>query len=204
MPSPASDPTPDPISGLAAVILTGGSGRRLGGVDKATIELSGSSLLEHALEAIAAAEEAVVVGPEVPCSRPVVWTREDPVGGGPAAGLLAGLDVLRGSPPLVCVLAVDMPRVTDVTVSRLVEALASDAGAASDGAVLVDSTGHEQPLAAVYRLDALQRNRPTHRDDEHGMSIRRLVRGLRLVPVPEVSGEARDVDTWEDLRDLTD
>ena len=32
--------------------------------------------------------------------------------------------------------------------------------------------------------------------------MRRLVGGLRLVEVPVTGEEARDVDTWEDLRDL--
>ena len=69
---------------LAAVILTGGTGVRLGGVDKASIEIAGQTLLEHALTATAVADEVVVVGPQVPTSRPVTWTREDPPGGGPA------------------------------------------------------------------------------------------------------------------------
>jgi CTP:molybdopterin cytidylyltransferase MocA len=33
--------------------------------------------------------------------------------------------------------------------------------------------------------------------------MRRLVAGLRLAEVAPVGDEARDVDTWDDLRDLT-
>ena len=33
--------------------------------------------------------------------------------------------------------------------------------------------------------------------------MHRLVGGLWLVEVPAVGDEARDVDTWEDLRDLS-
>ena len=44
---------------------------------------------------------------------------------------------------------------------------------------------------------------PRHREHEHGLPVRRLVGELRLVEVPVVGDEARDVDTWEDLRDLT-
>jgi molybdopterin-guanine dinucleotide biosynthesis protein A len=185
---------------LAAVILTGGTGVRLGGVDKASLEVAGQTLLEHALAATAAADEVVVVGPQVPTTRPVSWTREEPPGGGPAAGLLAGLDALAVRPALVCVLAVDMPRFSSHTLARLVGVLASSEGA--DAACLVDESDRKQWLAGVYRYDALASARPAHREDEHGLSTRRLLTPLRIIGVPAVEGEARDVDTWADLRDL--
>jgi molybdopterin-guanine dinucleotide biosynthesis protein A len=185
---------------LAAVVLTGGTGARLGGVDKASIEIDGVSLLERALAATMSAAETVVVGDRVPTSRPVTWAREDPPGGGPAAGLLAGLDRLTSEPDLVCVLAVDMPRVNAGTLARLTWAVESSDG---DGAVLLDPAGSRQTLAAVYSRTALAAARPTDRTLEHGLSVRRLVGGLDLVEVPTVGDEARDVDTWADLRDLS-
>lgn len=189
-----------------AVVLAGGTGARLGGADKASIELHGVTLLERALAATSTAVEVVVVGEQVPTSRPVTWTREDPVGGGPAAGLLAGVDRFLRRPDLVAVLAVDMPRVSPGTFARLEEALAPEGAgteeAGLDGAVLVDEAGRPQPLCAVYRRDALDRARPENREEEHGLSMRRLVQGLALAEVPAVAGEARDVDTWSDLREL--
>jgi hypothetical protein len=68
--------------------------------------------------------------------------------------------------------------------------------------VLVDADGRRQTLAGVYRLSALTTARPASPEDEHGLPVRRLVGGLRLAEVPAVGDEARDVDTWEDLRDL--
>lgn len=186
---------------LGAVILSGGSGVRLGGVDKSSIEVDGVTLLEHALAATAPASEVVVVGPELPTSRPVTWTREDPVGGGPAAGLLAGLDALSERPALVCVLAVDMPRFAAVTLDRLVDVL-TDAGPAADAACLVDEEHRKQWLAGVYRYEALTGARPGSRSAEHGLSIRRLMLPLRIIGVPAVGSEARDLDTWKDLLDL--
>lgn len=190
-----------PPQRLAAVILSGGSGVRLGGVDKASIEIDGLTLLEHALTSTAAAQEVVVVGPELPTTRPVTWTREEPHGGGPAAGLLAGLDALAERPGLVCVLAVDMPRFSARTLSRLVDVLAAE-GEDTDAVCLVDDENRKQWLAAVYRYDALVAARPDDRSAEHGLSIRRLMLPLRIVAVPAVADEARDVDTWADLRDL--
>lgn len=185
---------------LGAVVLAGGTAVRMGGVDKASIEIDGVTLLERALAATMAATEVVVVGDEVPTTRPVTWTREDPPGGGPAAGLLAGVDRFLRPPDLVCVLAVDMPRVNAGTVARLTWAVEGDATV--DGAVLLDAEGRRQVLTAVYRLAALQAARPEDREREHGLPVRRLVGLLRLAEVPAVGDEARDVDTWEDLRDL--
>jgi molybdopterin-guanine dinucleotide biosynthesis protein A len=188
-------------SRLAAVILTGGTGVRLGGVDKASIEVDGLTLLEHALAATGAADEVVVVGPELPTTRPVTWTREEPPGGGPAAGLLAGIDALSAHPDLVCALAVDMPRFSARTLDRLVDVLTAE-GDGVDAACLLDDEHQKQWLAAVYRYDSLVAARPGSHPAEHGLSIRRLMLPLRIVAVSAVADEARDVDTWEDLRDL--
>jgi molybdopterin-guanine dinucleotide biosynthesis protein A len=185
---------------LGAVVLAGGTAARMGGIDKASIEIGGVTLLERALAATMTALEVVVVGEQVPTSRPVTWTREDPAGGGPAAGLLAGLDRFLVVPDLVVALAVDMPRLHAGTVSRLTWAVEADTSV--DGAVLLDDGGRRQPLAAVYRQAALAAARPAEPEHEHGLPMHRLVGGLRLVEVPAVGDEARDVDTWEDLRDL--
>lgn len=170
----------------------------MGGVDKAAIEVGGITLLERALAALSSADEVVVVGEQVPTTRAVTWVREDPPGGGPAAGLLAGIDALARKPELVAVMACDMPRVTGSTVGRL---LAAVEGADVDAAVLVDAGGRRQTLMGVYRYSPLTGGRPA-REDEHGMPVRRLVEHLRFVEVAALGDEARDVDTWEDLRDL--
>ena len=145
-------------------MLTGGTAARMDGADKASIELAGVTLLERALAATFNAVEVVVVGEQVPTSRPVTWTREDPRSGGPAAGLLAGLDRFLRPPDLVEVLAVDMPRVTPGTFARLEDAVGPD----DDGALLVDAEGRRQMLCAVYRRAALERARPENREKEHG------------------------------------
>lgn len=183
---------------LGAVVLTGGTGTRLGGVDKATLEVDGVTTLERSLAATMAAREVVVVGERLATSRAVTWAREQPPGGGPGAGVLAGLRAFETSPEVVCVLAVDMPRVNAGTVARLTWAVEADAGV--DGALLVDARGRRQFLAAVYRPAALVDAAPADRADEHGLSMRRLVGGLRLVEVPAVGDETHDLDTWEDVR----
>ncbi len=196
-----------------AVVVCGGTAARMDGADKASIELDGVTLLERALAATVGAAEVVVVGDRLPTSRPVTWTREHPAGGGPAAGLLAGLDRFIRPPDLVAVLAVDMPLVTPATFARLEAALTAATGGqatrpgreddpAYDGALLVDAGGRQQPLCAVYRRTALERARPAASQDEHGLPMRRLTAGMRLAEVPAVQDEALDVDTWADLRAL--
>ena len=185
---------------LGAIVLTGGTAVRMDGADKGSIELDGLTLLERALAATTTAVEVVVVGEPVPTTRPVTFVREDPRGGGPAAGLLAGIDAFHRPCDAVQVLAVDMPRVTPGTFARLAEALADLASVSSyDGAVLVDAGGRRQPLCGVYRWSALQHARPERREDEHGLAVRRLVADLSLLEVPAVGSEAVDVDTWSDL-----
>jgi len=184
----------------AAVVLTGGTAARMAGADKAGLVLDDATLLEGALAATREAAEVVVVGEPTPTSRQVTWTREDPPGGGPAAGLLAGIDALRAPWEVVAVLAVDMPRVTSATFDRLVAAL--QGGDDADGALLVDGGARRQLLCGAYRLPSLRRIRPPNRAEEGGLSVRRLLAPLRLTEVPAVADEARDVDTWDDLQAL--
>jgi len=180
---------------LGGIVLTGGGAARFGGADKASIEVAGATLLERALGALAEIPDVVVVGDEVATSRPVTFLREDPPGGGPAAGLLAGLAGFPSPPRLVVVLAVDMPLVTPATVRRLM--LSDD----EDGALLVDGDGRRQYLCAVYRTASLLAAAPPP-EEHHGLPVRRLVKKLRLAEVTAIAGEAQDVDTWEDLHAL--
>ncbi len=180
---------------MAAVVLAGGTAARMGGVDKASIEMHGRSLLDYALDAVIDASEVVVVGEWVHTNRPVTFTREDPARGGPAAGLLAGIDALAGDPVQVAVLAVDMPRIGMSTFSRL-----RAAAEGRDGAVLVDADGR-RALAYVLDTARLLAVRPAY-GEEFGLPMHRLTATLDLAEVPAIGEEAHDVDSWGDLRDL--
>ncbi len=182
-----------------AVILSGGTGSRMGGVDKAALTYAGASMLERALRAVAAADPVVVVGPAHPLAHPaggeLRFVREEPPLGGPAAALLAGRDSLGRVDGLMVVLAVDMPLVGPATVDRLVAAATG-----VDGAFLTDAEGRRQ-LAGVLRLAALDGVRPA-RGTEPGLPLHRLLHDLELAAVPPVPDEGRDVDTWDDYAGL--
>ena len=189
--------SPLPPIALGAVILAGGTAVRMGGVDKASIEFRGRTLLELALDAVIDATEVVVVGEWVRTNRPVTYTREDPAQGGPAAGLLAGLDAFARRPRQLAVLAVDMPLVTMSTMARL-----RTAAEGRDGAVLTGADGRRQ-LVYLLDVDRLQEVRPEY-GEEYGLPIKLLTAELDLAEVAASGDEARDVDGWTDLRDLAE
>lgn len=170
------------------MVLAGGRGSRLGGVDKASVVVRGRTLLDHVLDAVALAERTVVVGPRKDDVPDVTWAREDPPGGGPVAGLAAGL--AHVTTDLVVVLAVDQPGITRSTVDRLLAAVGDT------GAVLVDDEGRSQWLIGAWRTEAVRRALPP---DPRDASMRSVLGPLDAAAVLARPGEARDVDTPRDL-----
>ncbi len=176
-----------------AVVLAGGSARRLGGLDKPGLVVGAASLLEHVLAAVADADRTIVVGPARGTSRPVLWTREQPAGGGPVAALAAGLAHVTAD--RVALLASDLPFLDAATVQTLV-----DAG--GQGAMLVDDAGRDQVLTGAWSSAALRAALPEVVD---GARLREVfdqldVRRIRPDPTPGRPAPWTDCDTDEDLR----
>lgn len=178
-----------------AIVLAGGSARRLGGIDKPQLRVGGRTLLDRAVGAVAGAGLVVVVGPPQPVSTAVRFCREEPPGGGPVAAVAAGL--ARTAADVVVVLAADLPWIAPA-VPALLAAL-PPAGAA----VLVDADGRRNHLAAAWRrreLDAALAAVET----PHGASMRALIANVDVVDVPDRDGWGRDCDTWDDLAEARD
>lgn len=178
-----------------AVILAGGRGARLGGVSKADLRIGGERLLDLALRAASGAATTVVVG-DVAVPPGVLLTRERPPLGGPAAGLLAGLDAVADPAPWTLVLACDLPDAVAIT-ARLRAAL-PPAPPDADGLVLTDATSTPQHLAALYRTASLRRAFAAA-GDPTGRSMRSVLDGLTLLPVAPGAARPDDVDTPEQL-----
>ncbi|MEU8580473.1 NTP transferase domain-containing protein [Streptomyces abikoensis] len=184
-----------------AVVLAGGAARRLGGADKPAVRVGGRALLDRVLGACGDAGRTVVVGPRRPTVRPVTWALEDPPGGGPLAGLHAGLREVRAE--RVLLLSADLPFLAAGAVRGLVTALdeGADGVAGAEGAVLVDGDGREQPLVAAYRAEALRRELGLL-VAEHGtlvgLPLRMLTGELSLARLPHATASF-DCDTWEDI-----
>jgi molybdopterin-guanine dinucleotide biosynthesis protein A len=202
---------------LDAIVLAGGKSSRLSGTPKSALLWRGSTLLQNTLNAVldAGARRVVVVGPgsagSVGTATNVLFAREDPPFGGPAAAVAAGLDALDvpgtepdvepgAEPDAVLVLACDMPGVSGA-LAALVEALPVLVGAAGrHGAIMLDPSGVRQPLAAVYGrsalADAIGGLRASNTLD--GASMRSLISSLDLLELADADGSTHDVDTWSD------
>lgn len=189
---------------MDVLILAGGGGRRLGGVSKADVMLHGRRLLDHLLDGLALlkAEAApidrvVVVGPTSVTVPPgVLRTLEEPPGGGPAAGLGAGLAALAepADDGLVAVLTCDAPHA--VKALRLLHARFSP-----DGVVARAADGRPQHLLGIYSQAAL-RQRIAEEAGGRNLSVASLVAPLHLSVVDLPAPYDRDVDTWADLAAL--
>jgi molybdopterin-guanine dinucleotide biosynthesis protein A len=176
-----------------AVVLAGGSGRRLGGVDKPGLVVGGRTLLEGVLAAVADACRVVVVGPPRELGDRFVQVREEPPGGGPAAALAAGL--LHVEAPWTAVLAADLPDLDAPTVLAL-----RRAAAGRDGALLVDDEGRDQVLTGVWSTPLLQA--ATAGRELAGARLRVLLDGLAPARVTAASLGLHgwgDCDTPADL-----
>ncbi len=180
-----------------AIVLAGGSARRLGGLDKAAIEVGGITLLNRALEAVRAARRIVVVGPQRSTSIEVEWAQEDPPGGGPAAAVAAGMSTLGSGQQAVpaavrvAVLAADIPFAANA-ISRLLVA-----NPKAPAALAVDSSGHDQYLIAIWRAAALRQR--INQVQVLGASMRMLFDGMTVTRVLVDNIECFDCDTAQDV-----
>jgi molybdopterin-guanine dinucleotide biosynthesis protein A len=198
---------------LDAIVLAGGRSSRLSGVPKSLLLWRGSTLLQNTVDAVleAGASRVVVVGPggrdsdapgpDAPGSDARIrFAREDPPFGGPAAAVAAGMRALESQSDaagdLVLVLACDMPQIA----SAVPELVASGSLPGRDGALLLDSSGTRQPLAAIYGrralADAIDGLRASGAVE--GASMRSLISSLELVELADDRGATRDIDTWND------
>ncbi len=137
------------MADLTAIVLAGGRGSRLGGVDKANLHIGGSTALQRVRAALGglAAETIVVVnegGPTDLAGAIVVRDPEPHAGVLPA--LLAALEA--ASQPTCLLLACDMPFLNPRLLDWLVE-LGSEVDV-----VIPHIDGQLQPMHAVYARDA--------------------------------------------------
>jgi molybdopterin-guanine dinucleotide biosynthesis protein A len=139
---------------ITGIVLAGGQGRRMGGVDKGLVELDGRALCRHVLDRLAPQVGALVVNANqnldayAAFGAPVV---ADAVGGfaGPLAGLHAGLT--RAATRFVVTVPCDSPFLPADLVPRLAAALV-----ARDAQVAAAKThGQPHPVFALVRRDVL-------------------------------------------------
>ncbi|MGH8861258.1 MAG: molybdenum cofactor guanylyltransferase [Jatrophihabitantaceae bacterium] len=172
-----------------AIVLAGGRARRLGGADKPAVEIDGMILLDRAIRAAETAQRIVVVGPRRTTRTAVVWTREDPPGGGPVAAIAAGLPHVEQAWCLV--LAADLPAIAPAVPQLLTAANGADVA-------LLTRDGARHHLAAVWRTDAL-REAIEALPTADGAAVRDLLAGRDVAEVPDAGDWGLDCNTWGDI-----
>ena len=122
---------------VSGIVLAGGLGRRMGGVDKGLQPLHGRPMIEHVLERLRPQVAEVVINANQNLDRYGTFGHRvvsDAIGGfaGPLAGLHAGLQAI--TQPLAVTVPCDSPFLPHDLVSRLKEKLgANDLAVAKTG-----------------------------------------------------------------------
>ena len=175
------------------IVLTGGTSTRFGS-DKSAALIAGQSLIARILKSIPDEIDVIVVGPDpAVAGRKYECVQEQPVGGGPVAGFAAGLAICTSE--IVALIATDMP----FAVTRVINLMNSIKP--HDDAVMYVDDGFKQPLAALYRVEAVEMALNSL-GNSAGKSMRELISHLKICEVgmnKEVADSLRDIDTPADL-----
>jgi len=139
---------------VSGIVLAGGQGRRMGGVDKGLVTLTGKPMVAHVLARFAPQVDAVAINANQNLERyasfgfPVI---PDAVGGfaGPLAGLHAGLT--HGTHALVATVPCDSPFLPEDLVARLAAALDRQAAQLA----VAKTFDQPHPVFCLVRRDVL-------------------------------------------------
>jgi molybdopterin-guanine dinucleotide biosynthesis protein A len=135
--------------GVSAAILAGGRARRLGGADKAQLDVGGRRMVDRQVAALAPlVDEVLLVGARAAAAGTRAIADAQP-GRGPLAGLVAALAAARPGTDALLVVGCDLPFLDE----RLLRLVRDHAPAAA--AVVPRVGGRPQPLHARYRCGIL-------------------------------------------------
>jgi len=176
------------------IILSGGTSARFGS-DKSAALIDGQSLIERIFTTIPPEFEVIVVGQD-PLVAGFAYrvVQENPVGSGPVAGFKAGLELCESE--IAVLIATDMPFALPRVLNLLNTMTTHD-----DAVMYVDSENFKQPLAALYRIAAVE-IAFADMGEINGASMRSLISRLDVHEVPmseEVAHALIDIDTPADL-----
>ena len=196
------------MSRVAAVILAGGRGERLGGVIKANLTVGGTRLLERVSAALGGAESILVSSGSfepasldlLPGQIAIADLASDYAG--PLAGLAAAADWATGQPQppeILLLAAVDTPFLPPDYLPRLAEA-------AHPAAAIASFAGQPYPTSSAWRLAAIA-DLPAHvRAGTAPRSLKRLAQALGAADVEFPAHAGGDpfanLNTPEDKRAL--
>ena len=180
------------LSGINSIVVAGGQASRLDAVDKVMLPLglTGKPLLVEVIEACPG--KVIVAGTQRDIPMSVTWVIDKQLGGGPAAGIWAALELVDSE--YVFISAGDQ-RLTKEIVNQVCLAAIGN-----DGAWAIRSDGQGQPLLTCVKTnlirDLLQESAGQN------ASPLRLMGQLNMIGVKVNEGQIRDVDTWVDVAKL--
>lgn len=177
------------IEDCTALILAGGDSRRMG-QDKAALLLDGKTLLENVAATMLQLFPKVMVSVrQLRGEVPLPQVCDAQAGGGPLAGLVAGL--AQAETPWVFAVACDMPFIQPSVIEQL--------ATLRDGhqAVVSVAGGYRQPLAAFYAVRALPEMRAALAGGDK--SLRGVLQKLDVLYVEEAELHATDPRNFFDL-----
>jgi molybdenum cofactor guanylyltransferase len=187
---------------VSAIVLAGGRSSRFGAA-KLAAQLEGSSLLEHAVRAVAAVADEIVVALPAEDSAPepalggitrgaaVRFVRDPEAYGGPLVGLAAALDATSGRRAIV--VGGDMPRLQPAVLHAMLDRLEppGNPGESPDAeAIVLTSDGLRRSLPVALRIDA-GRRAAQQALDRGERSLRSMLARLLV--------EELDSETWHAL-----
>jgi molybdopterin-guanine dinucleotide biosynthesis protein A len=206
---------------VSAVVLAGGRSSRFG-ASKLEAELDGTSVLEHAIRAVAAVAADIVVAlpaagssseptvGEIPGEAVVRFVRDPEEYGGPLVGLEAALAAASGR--LAIVVGGDMPRLQAAVLGAMLDGLEPQTSYGEGRlieAVVLTSDGLRRALPIALRVDAA-RSAIAATLGRGERSLRSMLAGLAVAELdPEIwrtldpDGETLiDIDEPADLEAL--
>ena len=190
---------------IAAVILCGGKAERLGGVNKALVEIGGRRLIDRAMDVVRGCDPVLLaIGSNAPIALGSTTAIRDLEAdyAGPLAGVAAAIDALRGSDTeLLFSLAVDTPFLPADFLARALSLIEAAP------AVLAGFGPQDYPTNALWRLSAIAALPDQVRAGTAQHSLRRLAGSLGAGRLDYANWTADDpfanVNTPADLAVLT-
>ena len=180
------------LKSTSFIVLSGGASSRFGS-DKSKALIQGRSLISRILESIPDEIDVIIVGPDPGIqSHAYRCIQESPQGGGPVAGFKAGIEICQSD--IVALVATDMPFAV-IHILNLMNMMDSDS------VMYIDNEGFRQPLAAVYRVEAVN-NAFNILGNIQGLSMNEFISHLDIVDIAmsaDVAHSLRDIDTPTDL-----
>lgn len=183
---------------LTVVILAGGRSERMGGIDKSTIRLNGTRLIDHQLagvQSLGIGKKSIVIVSTKHLAAGITHTAEKPAYGGPLAGIASSLSVIPDSAKRVAIFSVDAPDSWQL-LPDLASAL--ERNAERDAAIIKDDAGIANPLCSVWLSDSLRASL-AEIGDTHNKPARALVRHSDWVGV-DGAGLEVDYDSLAELQ----